>query len=89
MTAENGKDTEGQENKDIQIVITLTPTPSGYRLNVGGNRPDLFPETIIEACHRAASFYERMLLASTVIQQSEEREKFKKLQRSIPDIIKP
>lgn len=89
MTAENGKDTEGQENKDIQIIITLSPTPSGYRLNVGGNRPDLFPETIIEACYRAAAFYERMLLASTIIQQGEEIAKLRKLQRSIPDIIKP
>lgn len=57
LTPQNGEAPSGT----IVITIALVPTPSGYAMQV--NHPnELFPDTVIDACYRAARFYERLAL---------------------------
>lgn len=53
-----------QELKPIVVTLTLTPTPAGYALHINHD-PTIFPDTVIDACHRAARCYEQI----TLIQQ--------------------
>lgn len=49
------------EGKPIVITLTLFPTPHGYAIQVGHD-PSIFEDQIIDACHRAARFYERVAM---------------------------
>ena len=50
-----------QELKPIVITLTLTPTPAGYAMAINHD-PAIFPDTVMEACHRALRIYEQVAL---------------------------
>lgn len=59
----------------LTITLTLTPGPQGYKLNVGTNPADIYPDVVIEACRRAAAFFERRIQAietTNAIQQGQQ-----------------
>lgn len=58
LTPQNG---EALPPGSFVIAITLVPTTSGYAMKID-HPPGLFPDTVIDACYRAARFYERLAL---------------------------
>lgn len=53
---------------EITIGLRLTPTPNGYTLAVHVEPATVYPETVIEACERAARMLTRTLDAQATLQ---------------------
>ena len=52
----------------IRIVLTLTPTARGYKMLTSPQPADVFPDTIIDACLRAARYFQRKQQAGETLQ---------------------
>lgn len=61
MADENG--TPAPTPGVITITLTLTPSLQGYHLHVATDPVNAYPESVVEACRRAASFYEQQATA--------------------------
>lgn len=53
------------QQKPIQIVLTLHPSPNGYALQIDHGQ-DVFADVIIDACLRAARHYERQTMVQAI-----------------------
>ena len=69
----------GTSAPDILITLRLKPTPQGLALNVEHD-PRIFSDTVIDACRRAAAFYERRAIVAEFAQAMQQTAK---LQREI------
>ena len=66
--SENGAPPDGP--KPIVITLTLFPSPQGYAMQIGHD-PSIFADQIIDACQRAARFYERIALMQAIEQRGQ------------------
>lgn len=67
----------------ITITLTLTPTPQGYHLKVSADPLDCYPETVVDACQRAATHYEHQAVALATCQALDQIRVAREQQRRI------